>query len=76
MSKKNNGWISVKDRLPDENQEVIVVVNNPIIESRIAIYLNNGLFAYEIEHIGSSEWNVSITDRVTHWQPLAQPPEE
>lgn len=31
-----NGWISVKDRLPDENEDVLILVGNKMFVARIS----------------------------------------
>lgn len=54
-----NDWISIKDKLPDANQ--IVLIFNPhdyTLKIRICQYSN---------------WS-HYSDRITHWQPLPEPP--
>ena len=62
----NNGWISVDDRLPSFHDMVLVYGN----------------FCYVItaELSGKGKWDYSelmpCDSKVTHWQPLPQPPKE
>ena len=62
----NNGvtaqeWISVKDRLPEENTTVIVATDNGIVFQC--------LYAYD----GWNLWEGNEVN-ITHWQPMPQPP--
>jgi hypothetical protein len=54
-------WISVKDRLPNEDENVLTYSSNPFYET---FYINR--------LIGKDEW---LYDGVTHWMPLPEPPE-
>ena len=56
-------WISVKDRLPEESGNYIVYCE--IADGTIVITLNY-----------SHGWFIKKPDKVTHWMPLPQPPEE
>lgn len=66
-TQQNGGWISVKDRLPEEPEEeypeYIVMIEN----ARISTFLY---------YDGNGEWkdDCGIPYRVTHWQPLPKPP--
>ena len=71
-------WISVNDRLPNETQEYLVVLNNEDIDIRLfnsksdpyktwLFMLNKFLY---MDNKG--EWH--STDRVTHWMPTPKPP--
>lgn len=71
-------WISVNDRLPNETQDYLVVLNNEDIDIRLfnskndpyqtwSSMLNKFLF---VDNKG--EWH--STDRVTHWMPLPELP--
>jgi hypothetical protein len=57
-----NGWISVEDRLPDENTRVLVFI--PYTDTKI-----------DTDRILNGKW-VRWIDKITHWQPLPEPPEE
>ena len=67
-------WISVKDKLPDQNEEVLVIVNG---KPKKNITLN---CAYELAEYDPyegwimemwPEWEGAV---VTHWMPMPQPP--
>lgn len=69
------GWISVKDRLPEENEEVLVfgnILNAP------------KLLGVRYRVLGDQDWKYSWQgdgyiykqDYVTHWMPLPEPPKE
>ena len=57
----NNGWISVKDRMPDTDREVLVYD------------LNFGCFVLSCRGM---EWEdlPFFTPHVTHWRELPDPP--
>ena len=54
-------WISVNDRLPEENTTVIVATDNGIVFQC--------LYAYD----GWNLWEGNEVN-ITHWQPMPQPP--
>lgn len=57
------GWISVKERLPEEMDKVFAVVSGV----RITAVLKGGVWL--------SSWNHDIVnDEVTHWMPLPEAP--
>lgn len=71
-------WISVNDRLPNETQNYLVVLNNEFIDIRFfnskndpyqtwSFMLNKFLFVDD-----EGEWR--STNRVTHWMPLPELP--
>ena len=60
-----NQWISVKDRLPETEEEVLVLTVSKTGNVNVDKgYLLNGRFV----HRGSAV--------VTHWMPLPEPPDE
>jgi len=62
-----NGWISVKERLPDARGQFLVVA----IEARKYIHITLSEFSkYFIMTGRRSYW------KVTHWMPLPEPPKE
>lgn len=67
-NKKGNkkGWMSVKDRLPPSEEEVLVYTLWGSFD--IALY-RDGEWVSDL--IGSYD-----DDDVTHWQPLSEPPKE
>lgn len=67
--KQNDGWISVKDRLPEErsgqNQEFNVMVKG-FSRATALCYMGNGAW----------EDDIGAVYNVTHWRPLPEPPKE
>lgn len=69
-------WISVKDRLPERGQEVIVywhnLIKSGIYEISDATYDGDGLFYVHKANFGI---DMGTTD-VTHWmpRPILEPP--
>jgi len=65
QSQCQSKWISVKDRLPE--QELSVLVYSPFVEDCVdKAYLYNDVW-----------YDISQSDdipNVTHWQPLPEPP--
>ena len=64
-------WISVKDRLPDMNEEVFAVYKNSLFE--------NGPKFTKVLHRESKHWVGRngyryLYENITHWMPLPQPP--
>jgi hypothetical protein len=57
---KNNGWISVEDRLP-ENENIVIVFNKN--EVTLSCYHTENWYTYDNDIINP-----------THWQPLPSPP--
>ena len=67
------GWISVKDRLPEQRIGVLVYCPeyNNVFAGELNDYLKKGqwyFFDDEIKH--------PIEEEVTHWMPMPKPPEE
>ena len=58
-------WISVKDRLPENNTRVVVCYNNPI----------DGEKTVSSDVFWKGHW-VRFGETVTHWMPLPPAPEE
>ena len=60
------GWISVEDKLPEE--DVRVIVYSSIKTIGIAYQINNLWFTRDL-------LMSSPCDKITHWMPLPEPPE-
>ena len=67
---ESENWISVKDKLPDNNIEVLLYVNDGL-----GMYVSHGYYDSEREHAKWRECSLNLMT-VTHWRPLPKPPEE
>jgi len=63
----DNKWISVKDKLPENNQTVLVWFCCLYAEYRICFYFKNSFY-----HNSISDKNLS--KYITYWMPLPEPP--
>lgn len=73
--KKNNTWISVKDRLPEKNKVVLCWAKNKTIQggSNYMIGLcSNGFWFLESHEIGTCSGPVTDYE-VLAWMPLPEP---
>lgn len=61
-------WISVEERLPDDDRDVLVCVNGNTIDTGYCTF----------GHGGNRYWTTyaAIRNNVTHWMPLPEPPKE
>ena len=60
-----NGWISIKDRLPNRNEEVLV-----LIQSKVTNFIKIAYrFSQDDERV-ERKWSVLNEKHITHWQPL------
>lgn len=70
-------WISVKDRLPEIGQEVIVYCpsckRKVTALCRLIRYEEAVNFYWDNSYGGS---NIHVQDAVTHWMPLPEAPKE
>lgn len=57
-----NEWISVKDRLPDE-------------DTRVLVYIKGTYTFFDTDRILYGKW-VRWNASVTHWMPLPEPPKD
>ena len=60
-------WISVKDRMPDNDQDVLVYVR---LKGRDPV-ITNSFFMENIHR-----WSGLHRLNVTHWMPLPEPPKD
>ena len=59
-------WISVKDRMPEDGQEVIVYSPDEDVQSGVCYFEDYGF---------QGDCNLrSILVNITHWMPLPEPP--
>ena len=58
-----DGWISVKDRLPDKKGDYLIYNTDGIV------------WPYWYDGDGWYDTLGYLTQRVTHWMPLPEPPE-
>ena len=65
------GWISVKDRLPEDETVVIAYVQHKIGWYRMFAW--HDMYGW---HSSASEFDDKDSDYVTHWMPLPEPPKE
>lgn len=77
-------WISVGERLPEEDQEVLLIAHGWEPQSMYIGHLRHveaetswltGITSKESEW-SISGWSYLRAPEVTHWMPLPQPPEE
>ena len=68
-------WISVKDRLPESDQIVLVVASGKPHKN---ITLENAIELAEYDPVGwiLEMWPEWMGAKVTHWMPLPEPPSE
>lgn len=68
-------WISVKDRLPEDDQDVLVCVNGNTIDTGYCAIHCSGL---DLQDDMNRHWctYACVSNNVTHWQPLPELPKE
>lgn len=74
-------WISVDERLPEENLTVLIYLKNGNI-SQANLYEDGDYSEYDDTHYTgvywedhNRDWTVELSD-VSHWMPLLEPPKE
>lgn len=69
-------WISVKDRLPNDCESVLLYSKGFDIISGYLVYdLDGEPIRYTVNDWDESESTVSL-DSVTHWRPFPEPPKD
>ena len=63
---KVEGWISVKDGLPERNQNVLIAREKPFHTYLLTAFQRDGVF--------HSNQDAIMLGKVTHWMPLPKPP--
>lgn len=76
-----NEWISVKERLPDEELKKFRGLNgleNGIGHINVLGSAGKHTFRNTVEYDGKNFWydGQLMNSRITHWMPLPEPPEE
>ena len=70
-------WISVEDRLPEDDVDVIVyAVSNNGGYTIVITFHTHRLYGLNIEGWASPWQYFSMHYTITHWMPLPEPPEE
>lgn len=64
-SNNSNGWISVKDRLPEPSDSYLLVTQKYREQRQV-----------EYAKFENGSWRASGIGIVTHWMPLPEPPKE
>ena len=61
-------WISVEERLPEDYEDVVIIMRN------------GASSWYRVAYREYGGWSLGggrrVTDEVTHWMPLPEPPKE
>ena len=69
-------WISVKDRLPENDDNVLVIVNGKYNNVTFVNAMMIAAFCDD-EHVWFlNEYPDFVHANVTHWMPLPEPPKE
>lgn len=63
-------WISVKDRLPNKGQDVLIYRSGFRVDlMNVHMYLGEDRWEDEYGY-----WETTETEGITHWMPLPEPP--
>jgi hypothetical protein len=74
-----NGWISVKDRLPEYDKTVLVVNEDGYMHTAVRIKgsiarIDEWQIKFGVYFIDNDVWEEDEQGKITHWQPLPEPP--
>lgn len=73
---KQAGWVSVKDRLPEEGERVLATDGDFVGEAYLMDYHPvPGVFGRYWYRSYGANWSLVSDKPVTHWMPLPEPPE-
>lgn len=64
-----DGWISVKERLPEKTGYYLIACDRPYIGKKDGI--NISFYQHKVKN-----WKTTNNLHVTHWMPLPEPPKE
>jgi hypothetical protein len=75
----DNGWISVKDRLPEYDKTVLVVNEDGYMHTAVRIKgsiarIDEWQIKFGVYFIDNDVWEEDEQGKITHWQPLPKPP--
>ena len=68
------GWISVEDRLPEEDGSYLVSTERGTVYANHFYAAKQFTSIYIGEYMREAEWSQRGKTKVTHWMPLPQPP--
>lgn len=68
----DKGWISVKDRLPENETEVLIYCPKFVCTIKLAMWIEDGFFVEKEDLIIKAAPN----GYCTHWQSLPKPPKK
>jgi len=69
-------WISVKDRLPSLNQNVVVLYNWKTTHNEKNVGRHICFYRKFKGKYGFLLYNYDVIENVTYWMPLPEPPKE
>lgn len=70
-------WISVKDRLPEDDVDVIVyAISNNGGHTIVVTFHTHTLYGFNIEGWASPWQYFTRNYTITHWMPMPEPPKE
>lgn len=71
-------WICVKDRLPDENEYVLLYDSSLHLVYEGRLMTSNKLYRKHLYYSDRAGYSKDIGDecQITHWMPLPEPPKE